>query len=69
MESGWRQEKSHKEGVQEVEGRLGRRRLHDPKRALEHNEKKRMLEDRGAMPREEGDLVREYKDVHEENFL
>ena len=31
--------------------------------------KKRMLEHRGAMPREECDSVREYKTMHEENFL
>ena len=31
--------------------------------------KKRMLEDRGALPREDGDLLREYQEMHEENFL
>ena len=30
---------------------------------------KRMLEDRGALPREDGDLLREYQAMHEENFL
>ena len=28
-----------------------------------------MLQDRGALPKEEGDVVREYKAVHAENFL
>ena len=28
-----------------------------------------MLEDRGGLPKEEGDSIREYKAVHEENFL
>ena len=28
-----------------------------------------MLEDRGALPKEEGDLIIEYKAMHEENFL
>ena len=31
--------------------------------------KKRMFEDRGALPREDGDLPREYQATHEENFL
>ena len=31
--------------------------------------KKRMLEDRGALPREDGDLLWEYQEMHEENFL
>ena len=28
-----------------------------------------MLQDRGALAKEEGDIVREYKAMHEENFL
>ena len=28
-----------------------------------------MLQDRGALPKEEGDIVKEYKAMHEENFL
>ena len=28
-----------------------------------------MLEDRGALPREDGDLPREYQTMHEEKFL
>ena len=28
-----------------------------------------MLQDRGALPKEEEDIVREYKAMHEENFL
>ena len=31
--------------------------------------KKRMLEYRGALPKEDGDLPREYQAMHEENFL
>ena len=31
--------------------------------------KKRMLEDRGALPKEEGDSIRKYKAKHEEHFL
>ena len=34
-----------------------------------HIAKKRMLEDRGAKPKEEGDIVREYNAMHEEKFL
>ena len=30
--------------------------------------KKRMLRDRGAVPKEDGDLLREYQSIHEENF-
>ena len=30
---------------------------------------KRMLEDGGSLPREDGDLLREYQAMHEENFL
>ena len=30
--------------------------------------KKRMVEDRRGMPKEEGDSIREYKAMHEENF-
>ena len=29
----------------------------------------KMLQDRGALPEEEGDVVREYKAMHEEHFL
>ena len=29
----------------------------------------KMLQDRGALPKEEGDVVREYKATHEDNFL
>ena len=36
---------------------------------MEHREKKRMLEDRGALPREDGDLLAECHAMHEENFL
>ena len=28
-----------------------------------------MLRDRGALPKEEGDVIREYKAIHEENVL
>ena len=31
--------------------------------------KKKMLQDRGALPKEEGDIVREYNAMHEKNFL
>ena len=31
--------------------------------------REKRLQDRGALPREEGDVVREYKAVYEENFL
>ena len=29
----------------------------------------KMLQDRGALPKEQGDIVREYKAMHKENFL
>ena len=28
-----------------------------------------MLQDRGALPKKEGDVVREYRALHEENFM
>ena len=31
--------------------------------------KNKALQDRGALPREEGDAIREFKAMHEENFL
>ena len=31
--------------------------------------REKMLQDRGALPEEEGDVIREYKAMHEENFL
>ena len=31
--------------------------------------REKMLQDRGALPNEEGDIVREYKAMHEEHFL
>ena len=31
--------------------------------------REKMLEDRGALPKEDGDQLREYKAMHEENFL
>ena len=30
---------------------------------------RRMLDDRGALPKEEGEIIREYKSMHEDNFL
>ena len=35
---------------------------------MEHRQK-RTLEDSGALPREGGELVREYEGMHEENLL
>ena len=32
-------------------------------------EREKILQDRGALPREEGDVIREYSAMHEENFL
>ena len=32
-------------------------------------QKERMFEDRGALPKEDGDLLREYQAMHEENLL
>ena len=32
-------------------------------------EREKILRDGGALPKEEGDLIREYKAMHEENFL
>ena len=31
--------------------------------------REKRLQDRGALPREEGDVIREYNAMHEENFL
>ena len=38
-------------------------------KGLRNIAKKRMLEDRGASPREDGDLLREYQAMHEEHGL
>ena len=38
------------------------------KRAMECGRRK-MLEDRGALPKEDGDQLRKYKAMHEDNFL
>ena len=44
-------------------------RFHGAKRVVGHFKKQRMLENRGALPREDGDLLREYQAMHEANFL
>ena len=54
--------------MQEASGGIGSWRLHDAKKFVKHCQKKRMLEDRGALPTEEGNVIREYKAIHEENF-
>ena len=36
---------------------------------LNLSKKNQALQDRGALPREEGDAIREFKAMHEENFL
>ena len=38
-------------------------------RGLWNLAKEKRLQDRGALPREEGDVIREYNAMHEENFL
>ena len=43
--------------------------FHSTKEVLWHIAQKRMLEDRAAMSRDEGDAVREYKPMHEGTFL
>ena len=39
------------------------------KGGVEESCKRERLQDRGALPREEGDVIREYSAMHEENFL
>ena len=39
-----------------------------PQEGLWNVAREKMLQDRGALPSEEGDIVREYKAMHEENF-
>ena len=39
------------------------------KKIVESSKKNTALQDRGALPREEGDAIREYKAMHEENIL
>ena len=39
------------------------------KRACGLSPEKRMLVDRGALPKEDADLTRDYKAMHEEHFL
>ena len=39
------------------------------KRSVWHLAREKRLQDRGALPREEGDVIREYKAMHEENFF
>ena len=59
----------HEGGVQEGEGRIRARRFHRAKKGNGTPAKKRMLEDRGAVSKEEGNLVREYKAMHQDLFL
>ena len=54
--------------MQKASGRVRGGRFHGAERIVEHRQK-RMLEDRGALPKEDGDLLREYQAMHEENFL
>ena len=37
-------------------------------KGLRNLAREKMLQDRGALPKEEGDVVREYKAMYEENF-
>ena len=66
--SGRRNEQSHKEAVEEAKGNI-----EDGgswhKNALWNIAKKRVLAGRGAMPREEDDLVRQYEATYEESSL
>ena len=36
---------------------------------MEHRQKREFLEDRGALLEEEGDLIKNHKAMHEDNFL
>ena len=45
------------------------RRFRGAKKSVMNEAKKKMLEDRGALFKEEGDLVREYTAMHEDNFF
>ena len=40
-----------------------------PEKGLWNIAKRRMLQDRGALPRKDGDVLREYQAMLEENFL
>ena len=46
----------------ELEGLMAQKRLQNLAREKE-------LQERGAVPKEEGDVIREYNAMHEENFL
>ena len=53
--------------VEDVGGEIGRR-CHGTKKVLEHCQRGKS-EDRGALPKKEGDLIREYKATTEEHSL
>ena len=56
------------ERVQEAKRGICSWRFRGTDRAVEHRQKKGMIENRGALPKEEGDLVRGYKFAHEDTF-
>ena len=60
---------NYKERAQVVERRIGRRRFRASKKVLWNIAHTRVLEGRGAVSKEDGDLFREYQTMREENFL
>ena len=62
-------EKSHEQRVQEVDGRIRSLRCSWRKKVCLKIAKQRRLEDRGRVPEEEGDYIRQNRSTHEEHFL
>ena len=67
MENRGRTEKNYKKGVKEAVKQFRSERIDGAKRPVECGNRKTMKE-RGELPNEEGDVVREHKTMHEEDF-
>ena len=50
-------------------GMISKREAFMAQKGLWNVAREKMLEDRGALPKEDGDLLRKYKAMHEDNFL
>ena len=64
-----KKKKNHEERVSEAFGSKFEMEGFMPPRDLWNLAGEKVLQDRGALPRGEGHAIREYKAMHEENFL
>ena len=63
------QPKGTRKGLPERNVEDGEMKSRLARRGLWKITKDRLLEDRGGLPREDGNRLREYRSMHEENFL